>query len=67
MKKPSQQEHVKSKASKKRGKGAAEAKSSVKRVDPNDLGDPRGSRAPRGDQPSQMHEKGDKRRSYKNK
>jgi hypothetical protein len=67
MRKPSQQEHLKKKASKKRGKGAAEATSSIKRVDPNDLGDPRGSRAPRGDHPSQINEKGDKRRNFKNK
>jgi hypothetical protein len=67
MKKPSQQKHLEKKASKKRGKGAAEAKSSVKRVDPNDLGDPRGSRAPRGDRPLHIDEKGDKRRNFKNK
>ncbi|MGE3317795.1 MAG: hypothetical protein AB7I18_00755 [Candidatus Berkiella sp.] len=55
------------KASKKRGKGSAEAGESIKRHDSNDLGDPRGSRAPRGDRPSELHEKGDQRRPFKNK
>lgn len=54
-------------ASKKRGKGSSEEGDSIKRVDPNDLGDPRGSRAPRGDKPTHVDEKGDERRLYKNK
>jgi len=58
-------EHLKDRASKKRGKGEAESGTSIKRVDPNDLGDPRGSRAPRGDMPKNMHEKGDERRRDK--
>jgi len=60
-------EHLKEKASKKRGKGSAESGESIKRVDPNDLGDPRGSRAPRGDKPKEVHERGDQRRPFKNK
>ncbi len=39
-------EHLKERASKKRGKGSAESGESIKRIDPNDLGDPRGSRSP---------------------
>lgn len=60
-------EHLKERAAKKRGKGSSESGESIKRVDPNDLGDPRGTRAPRGDKSSEVHEKGDKRRSFKNK
>jgi len=59
--------HSDEKANKKRGKGSAESGESKKRKDPNDLGDPRGSRAPRGDRPTEMHEKGDERRPFKNK
>ena len=54
-------------AHKKRGKGAGESGESIKRVDPNDLGDPRGSRAPRGDKTEDVKEKGDERRPFKNK
>lgn len=60
-------EELPDKASKKRGKGSAESGKSIKRVDPNDLGDPRGTRAPRGDKPTEVHEKGDQRRPFKNK
>lgn len=60
-------EPLKKRAAKKRGKGEANSGSSLKRVDPNDNGDPRGSRAPRGDHPTTMHEKGDKNRPYHNK
>lgn len=60
-------EHLKDRAPKKRGKGEADSGPSVKRTDPNDMGDPRGSRAPRGDHPTTMHEKGDEKRPYKNK
>jgi len=60
-------EHLKERAPKKRGKGEADSGRSIKRVDPNDLGDPRGSRAPRGDIPTEVHEKGDTRRPFKNK
>lgn len=60
-------EHLKERASKTRGKGSQEKGSSIKKVDPNDLGDPRGSRAPRGDMPVEKNEKGDKRRPYRGK
>ncbi len=60
-------EELKERASKKRGKGSNEVGPSIKRVDPNDLGDPRGSRAPRGDAPSPVHEKGDDKRPFKNR
>lgn len=60
-------ENLKERASKKRGKGSAESGDSIKRVDPNDLGDPRGSRSPRSDKTSEIHEKGDEKRPFKNK
>lgn len=60
-------EKLEDRAFKKRGKGSAESGKSIKRVDPNDLGDPRGTRAPRGDRPSEKHEKGDVKRPFKNK
>ncbi len=50
----------------KRGKGNKEEGPSRKKRDPGDLGDPRGSRAPRGDHENAV-EKGDKNRPYKNK
>jgi hypothetical protein len=55
--------------SKKRGKGSAESgESKIIRKDPNDLGDPRGSRAPGGNLPTDnKEEKGDVRRPFKNK
>lgn len=59
--------NLKERAYKKRGKGSAESGESIKRVDPNDLGDPRGTRAPRADRTSEIHEKGDDRRPFKNK
>ncbi|MBS0287264.1 MAG: hypothetical protein JSR17_08210 [Proteobacteria bacterium] len=55
-------EKLKERAAKKRGKGSASSGTSIKKVDPNDLGDPRGSRAPRGDRPVNPKEKGDERR-----
>ncbi len=60
-------EHLPNRASKTRGKGSAETGESIKRVDPNDLGDPRGTRSPRGDLPIEKHEKGDKKRPFKKK
>lgn len=59
--------HSTDRAAKKRGKGSAESGESIKNRDANDLGDPRGTRAPRGDRPTEMHEKGDERRPFKNK